>query len=122
MRRLAWIALTGLLLQPAVAVLCEARCLTTAAPRQAAAAPSCHEASGSADDSQTVVSAGLDACAHADRVEPASTTLLRDHLTVVALPHTRPAPVASAPTIPTKPTRASIRHRAPDDSSGTLRV
>jgi hypothetical protein len=122
MRPLAWIALTGLLLQPAAAVVCEARCLTTAAPRETAAAPSCHEASGPADGSRLRVAAGLDPCAHAERVEPASATLLRGLLTVVALPHTRPTPVAPAPTILTTPARASIRHRAPDDSSGTLRV
>ena len=100
MRPLAWIALTGLLLQPAAAVLCEARCLTTASPPEAATAPSCHEASGRADGSRLRVAAGLDACAHAERVEPASATLLRAHFTVVALPHTRPTPVASAPIDP----------------------
>ena len=122
MRPLAWIALAGLLLQPVVALLCDARCLTTAAPRETAASPSCHEASGSAGGSQLLVAAGLDACAHAERVEPALTTLLRDQVAVVSLTLTRPIPVASAPTVPTTPARASIRHRAPDDSSGTLRV
>ena len=122
MQAVAWIALAGLLLQPAVAVLCEARCLTAVAPAQMAAAPSCHEASGTGDGSQTLVAARLDACAHADAATTPQAPLLRDDFAVVNLPHTRPTRVASAPAFLTTPAPASIRHRRPDDSSGTLRV
>ncbi len=122
MRTVAWVALLGLLVQPAAAMVCETRCL--AAPNTSAVPveSSCHESSTAAAVTLTLAAAHAGSCAHAEATDPTSAPLPRASLAVLSTfdsQATRPVPGAR---IATARLSYSPRHRAPDDSSGTLRV
>ncbi len=120
MRRVAWITLVGLLLQPVAAMVCETRCFA-APPSAVPAESSCHEASTTPAGTLTL-SAAHDSCAHAEATEPTSAPLPRASLAIL------PSHGSPATRVVVRATRAAARllnlprHRAPDDSSGTLRV
>jgi hypothetical protein len=121
MRRVAWIALVGLLLQPVAATVCETRCFASPEASTVPADSSCHEAS-TAPAGTLTITAAPDSCAHADLTEPTSAPLPRASLAIL------PSHDARATRVVPRATRAAARlpnlprHRAPDDSSGTLRV
>jgi len=126
MRRVVWTALIGLLLQPVAAVVCEVRCLAaaggSAVVSTATAEPGCHQPS-EADTGTRVVSAPrADRCVHAEPPSPTPSPLPRTSVAILA---TLGAPMTSvAVTTATSEFRTPhpLRHRAPDKSSGTLRV
>jgi hypothetical protein len=121
MRTVAWIALVGLLVQPAAAMVCETRCLTATA----SAVPiesNCHEPSPAAAGTLTLAAAHAGSCAHAEATDPASAPLPRASLAVLSTLDSQITRMVAGPRLATPRVLYPPRHRAPDDSSGTLRV
>jgi hypothetical protein len=110
--------LVALILQPLATVVCQARCVQSLPASTSATASHCHQPSGS---SETLTSAPAEACAHPAPVDPT----VRSTALPVAGPPVARFTIAHATTLPANaaaPTIPRTSHRAPDDSSGTLRV
>jgi len=126
MRRVVWTALVGLLLQPVAAVVCEVRCLAAtgawAVTTTATAEPGCHQSSAADTRTRAVTAPRADRCVHAEPPTPTASPLPRAGVAILA---TQGAPMTRvAVTTATSECRTPHppRRRAPDDSSGTLRV
>ena len=121
MRRVAGIALVGLLLQPIAALVCETRCRTTTTTSAVPGESGCHEASTEPAGSLALVAAH-GSCAHAEAAELTSAPLPRASLAVPSTLDSQITHIAVEARVAVARGLHPPRHRAPDDSSGTLRV
>ena len=121
MRRVAGIALVGLLLQPIASLVCETRCLAVTASAVPAES-GCHEASAAPAGSLALVAAHVGSCAHAEAPELTSAPLPRASLAVLSTLGSQTTHVAVEVRVAVARALHPPRRRAPDESSGTLRV
>ena len=122
MRRVAWIALVGLLLQPMASLVCETRCRTATTASAVPAESGCHEASTAPEGSLALIAAHGGSCAHAEAAELTSAPLPRASLAVLSTLDSQTTHIAVEARVAVARALHPPRHRAPDDSSGTLRV
>ena len=120
--RVAGTALVGLLLQPVAALVCETRCLTATTARRSRPNPAVISRPPRPAGSRRLVAARGDSCAHAEAAEPTSAPLPRASLAVLSTLGSQTTHVAVEARVAVARALHPPRHRAPDDSSGTLRV